>query len=229
MAKILIVEDDVSISEMLALALGTEHACTVAYSGTEGLLQCRATSFDCILLDLMLPGKSGLEVLTEIRLTSNVPVIILTAMTDKETTTNLLLAGANDYVSKPFDMQELRARIMVQLRNNVIQQVSEEKATSETVYKNLVVQRENYSATLCGEPLSLSRKEFEILCLLLEQPKRVFTKEMVYTQVWGEDSYGDENTVNVHISKLRAKLLKIDADNQYIETVWGIGIKLAAV
>jgi len=215
--KILVVEDDVFISEMLGELLGMHgYDLVPAFSGTEALLTLKGDEFDLVLLDLMLPGKDGLEVLRELRLISSVPVIMLTAVTDKERVVELLRAGANDYVEKPFDNLELLARMEVQLR---AVPSSEPKLL---VYQDVALDLEQLIATKNGLDLGLSKREFEILRVLMTNPSKVFTKHNLYASVWGDEFYGDENTVNVHISKIRKKLGAED----YIQTVWGIGFKM---
>jgi len=211
---ILIVEDDIFINEMLCELL-TKNGYTpiAAFSGTEGLLQLANGGVSLMLLDLALPGKGGEDVLQEVRATSQIPIIVLTAMADKETTVRLLRLGADDFLAKPFDNDELLARIEIQLRR---------KPSDNLRFKDIVLDPEGYDAQINGKKLDLSRREFEILRLLMSHPQKVFSKNNLYESVWGEEYLGDENTINVHISKLRAKL-----GAQYIKTVWGIGFKLS--
>lgn len=222
MNAILIVEDDAHISEMLChLLQQNNYAPTAAYSGTEALFALPHNDFSLILLDLMLPGKTGEEVLEEIRKTSSVPIIVLTARTDKETTVNLLRLGADDYIAKPFDNAELLARIDVQLRRATpLQQ-------AKNFYKEISLDADGYDvANTSGEKAGLSKREFEILHLMMQYPQKVFTKNNLYESVWGGEFFGDDNTINVHISKLRSKLAAISPGEEYIQTVWGIGFKM---
>lgn len=223
MKKILLVEDDLEISEMLTLVLGLEYQIVPAYSGTEGLLQFASQRFDLVLLDIMLPGKTGLEVLLELRQTSQVPIIILTALQDKKMVTDYLLQGADDYMNKPFDNDELKARIAVQLRRSADK--SEPLVIDQ--YKNVFLNGNLFQLTLGEEQIQLAKKEYLIFQLLVQNPNKIYTKGDLYEKVWGEAYYGDENTINVHISNLRKKLQKIDPETNYIETVWSIGVKLA--
>jgi len=222
--KILLVEDDMHISEMLChLLRGARYDPTPAFSGTEALLVLAAGEFSLVLLDLMLPGKTGEEVLKEIRKTSQIPVIALTARTDKETTVELLKLGADDYVNKPFDNAELLARIDVQLRRAAPAPAH----SAKNMYKNISLDEDGYDAvSTTGEKAGLSKREFEILQLMLSSPQKVFTKNNLYESIWGGEFFGDDNTVNVHISKLRAKLAIISPEEEYIQTVWGIGYKM---
>ncbi|MCL1919092.1 MAG: response regulator transcription factor [Peptococcaceae bacterium] len=224
MEKILIVEDDIHINEMLVELLRYNgYAPSAAYSGTEALLLLSQDSFALVLLDLMLPGKTGEHVLSTIRLSSNLPVIVLTARTDKETTVKLLELGADDYVAKPFDNNELLARIGVQLRRFT---PLRPLGTEQLRYKDIVLDLDIYDALIGGQKAGLSKREFDILRLLLSHPHKVFTKNNLYENIWGGEFLGDENTINVHISKLRAKLHALSPDEEYIQTVWGIGFKM---
>jgi DNA-binding response OmpR family regulator len=223
MKNILIVEDDIHISEMLCQLLRQNgYKPVAAYSGTEALLTIPQGGFDLILLDLMLPGKSGEEVLEELRSKSTVPVIVLTARTDKETTVKLLRLGADDYIGKPFDNDELLARVDVQLRRTV----SGQSEVEQIIYKDITLDLDGYDALTNDKRAGLSKREFEILHLLMSHPHKVFSKNNIYESVWGGEFWGDDNTINVHISKLRAKLQVISPDIEYIQTVWGIGFKM---
>ena len=233
MKKILIVEDDVSISNLLHdLLTQNGYLPMQAYSGTEAVMLLESKTYDLILLDLMLPGKTGEEVLTEIRnRCTTVPVITLTAITDKEHVVSLLKQGANDYITKPFDNAELLARIDVQLRNSNGNCNGNNNGNSNGNSKNIYFREinldlERFDGFINGNALGLSKREFEILRLFMENPSKVFTKNNLYESVWGDEFFGDDNTINVHISKVRAKIAKHAAD-EYIQTVWGIGFKMS--
>jgi len=221
--KILIVEDDTHINQMLCeLLRQNDYEPVAAYSGTEALLLLTPVSFSLILLDLMLPGKTGEEVLAEIRSNSAIPVIVLTARTDTETTVKLLQLGADDYIAKPFDNNELLARIDVQLRHAVPQNLN----VAQLQFKDITLDLDGYDALIGGQKAGVSKREFELLRLMMSYPGKVFTKNNLYESVWGGEFFGDENTINVHISKLRAKLKAFSPDTEYIQTVWGIGFKM---
>lgn len=222
MKKILIIEDDNALHDLIETILSENYQTASAYSGTEGLLLLSVDSFDLILLDMMLPGMSGEELLLKIRETSSVPVIILTAITDKKIVTTSLLNGADDYMTKPFDVDELLARISVQLRKS-----QPDTLVNQQIYKNIELDLSTFQIKTKQKIIDLSKKEAEIFNLLIKHPKKVYTKEDLYTQVWQEAYYGDENTINVHVSNLRKKLAQLDDSETYIDTVWGIGIKLA--
>lgn len=222
MKKILLIEDSNEINDLLRMVLGQDYEITSAYSGTEGLLYFKNEPFNLVILDIMLPGKSGEEVLKEIRKVSSIPIIILTAICSKDKVSDLLLCGADDYLTKPFDINELKARIIVQFRKNNLQ------SPSDTIdYKNIKLYPGTFEIRNKTDTIQLKKKEFEILSLLISNPKKIFTKELLYEEVWDEIYYGDENTINVHISNLRKKIHKLDSKETYIETVWGIGVKLS--
>lgn len=223
MSKLLIVEDDGNICQLLELLLKDNHKLTIVNTGTEALLQVNQAQFDLILLDLMLPGVTGESVLTTIRKTSQTPIIITTAIDDKAKIVELLKLGADDYLTKPFNLDELQARIDVQLRK-----ISHEMLPDKTfVYKNLSLNPENLELRIGDAKLTVAQKEYQIMALLINHPNKIFTKENLYERVWQENYLGGENTLNVHLSNLRKKLKAADPETDYIETVWGMGIRLA--
>jgi len=226
MHTILIVEDDNDINNVLHELLSLNGYRTIqAYSGTEALIYINKEKIDLILLDLMIPGKSGTEVLNEIRQKSNIPIIALTAITNKDTKIETLKFGSDDYITKPFDNDEVLARIEVQLRK--VKQALSDIDGKELKYKDIVLNLETYEATINGANTNLSKREFEILKLLVENPKKVFTKDNIYESVWNDEYVGDENTINVHISKIRTKLSEVKPNEEYIQTIWGIGFKMS--
>lgn len=222
METILIIEDNSEMQQLLIKVLSSHYHIVSAYSGTEGLLLFKQTSVDLVLLDRMLPGKSGDEVLVELRQHTKIPIIILTALDTHADVAKLLLAGANDYMIKPFEIEELQARISVQLRDHAPQQKN-----TVVKYKKITLLPDTFSVTNGMKTEQLKKKEFEILNVLITPPKQIFTREQLYRKVWQVEYYDDDNTMNVHLSNLRKVLLKLDSDNEYIATVWGIGVKLA--
>ncbi|CAM3036176.1 response regulator transcription factor [Lactococcus laudensis] len=223
MSKLLIVEDDGNICQLLELLLKDNHKLTIVNTGTEALLQVNQAQFDLILLDLMLPGVTGESVLTTIRKTSQTPIIITTAIDDKAKIVELLKLGADDYLTKPFNLDELQARIDVQLRK-----INHEMLPDKTfAYKNLSLNPENLELRIGDAKLTVAQKEYQIMALLINHPNKIFTKENLYERVWQENYLGGENTLNVHLSNLRKKLKAADPETDYIETVWGMGIRLA--
>lgn len=224
MEKILIIEDDQEISELLNRTLQLEYQLHFAYSGTEAIYKLEENKYNLILLDLMLPGLRGEELVAHIRKKSNVPIIVLTALHNRQKVVELLTHGANDYMTKPFHLDELQARIVVQLRN--YNEFPNEEQTEELHFKNLKLDVLNQTASINETIVTFTKKEFKIMELLLRNPKRVFSKQELYELIWQKDYLEDENTINVHIRTLRKKFEQFDKANTYIETVWGIGIRL---
>lgn len=228
MARILIVEDNNEIQEILRTLLSEEHEVIQAFSGTEGMIRFEQGGIDLILLDIMLPGKNGDQVLKAIRQDSSVPVIMLTALSDKKLISQYLLDGANDYIVKPFDLDEVFARVTVQLRQNGDKQLAEIEHPDKLIQelKNIQFDADSFEIKNSQETIRLAKKECLILQTLLRHPKKIFTKEELYELVW-EDAYlpGD-NTLNTHLSNLRKKLSQLDPEQEYIETIWGVGIRL---
>jgi len=226
---ILVAEDDTFINELLCELLTLNgYTPKPAFSGTEALMCLQLGGISLIILDLMLPGKTGEEVLQEVRASSSIPIIVLTAMADKETTVKLLGLGADDYLVKPFDNNELIARIDVQLRRATAI-TPDSSSSSKLKFKNITLDLEGYDAQINGTKVGLSKREFEILRLMMSSPQKVFSKNNLYESVWGDAFMGDDNIINVHISKLRAKISALSPDTEYIKTVWGIGFKMGAI
>lgn len=225
--KILLIEDDTEISEMLKTFLMTENFEVVtAYDGESACEQFFADEYSIVLLDLMIPKISGMEVMKTIRAFSTVPIMIISAKdTDSDKTLGLGL-GADDYVTKPFSVTEVLARIKANIRRNT-QYAANVCAEEDIVTRGeLVLNTGDYSVLKNGEKIELTAKEFEILKLLMKNPKKVYTKEQMYSLVWNDAYMGDENAVNVHISRLRNKIEDNPRDPRYVVTVWGIGYKL---
>lgn len=224
MRRLLIIEDDNDINRLLADFFSKEHfQIQSAFSGTEAMLYLERQSFDMVLLDLMLPGMTGEEILAKIRATQDTPVIVISAKDDKESKLYALRIGADDYVTKPFDLDILLARVETNLRRSATRH---SKQTEIFQYKDILLDQESRTVNVANQPLKLTGYEFDILALLMTNPQKVFTKGNIFESIWQEDSFGDEGTVSVHISHLRTKLGRINPDAQYIETVWGIGFKL---
>lgn len=228
MARILIVEDNNEIQEILRTLLSEEHEVIQAFSGTEGMIRFEQGGIDLILLDIMLPGKNGDQVLKAIRQDSSVPVIMLTALSDKKLISQYLLDGANDYIVKPFDLDEVFARITVQLRQNSDKQPAEiehsDKLTQQL--KNIQFDPDSFEIKNSQETIRLAKKECLILQTLLRHPKKIFTKEELFELVWEDTYLPGDNTLNTHLSNLRKKLSQLDPEQEYIETIWGVGVRL---
>lgn len=228
---ILIVEDDNDISHMLKELLqqnGYETA--QAFSGTEALLYIEKECPAAMILDLMLPGMSGEELLGKIKKENpQIAVIISSAKDAIQTRISMLRAGADDYITKPFDTEELLARLEAVLRrsgNLTGNDLSEKEAGRVLRYKDILMEPDTFRIFVSGKEIRLTRREYLILELLMENPGRVFTKSNIYEAVWNEEFLGEDNAVNVHISNIRQKLAKVNEAESYIETVWGIGFKM---
>ena len=222
MTKILVVEDDKEINRLLCDILSeNQYQCVPEYSGTRALETMRNGSFDMVLLDLMLPGVTGEELLRELRRFSATPVIIISAKDETTVKVDMLRTGADDYITKPFDNGEVLARVESNLRR------SRGYASPRLTAGPLEFDTQTNVCTVSGEPVSLTGTEMKILRLLLENPKKLFTKANLFTSVWDEPYRYDDDAVNTHISNLRRKLKAVCPDREFIETVWGIGYKLA--
>lgn len=223
MARILQIEDNEDIQNILFNLFSEEHEIIQAYSGTEGELLFQSQEIDLVLLDIMLPGKGGEEVLKFIRQRSSVPVIMLTALGDKHLISQYLLDGANDYIVKPFDLEEVYARVSVQLREHI-----KGSSTTENIYqvKNIKINPDSFEVSCNGKTIRLGKKEFQILYTLLQNPKKIFTKEDLYETVWEAPYLSGDNTLNAQLSNLRKKLAQVDESSEYIETIWGLGVRL---
>ena len=222
--EILLVEDDNEIRELLCSFLADNgYLPDTAADGMGGLRKALGKAYDLILLDIMLPYKSGDQLLKELRERSNVPVIVLSAKDMVQTKIDVIRLGADDYVTKPFDLGEVLVRIEALLRRS-----GGRKETPEILtHKNLSLHVKEGRAFLQGKEITLTTKEYEILKLLLSHPDKIFSRANVFDSVWGEDSGNyDDNAVKVHVSNLRSKLAAIDPE-EYIETVWGMGYRLA--
>lgn len=234
MRKILIIEDNADINNLIAEALRkAEYEYRQAFSGTEGLFCVSSEKFDLAVMDLMLPGMSGEELLPKLREKQDIPVIVLSARDSLDSKLSLLNAGAEDYMTKPFEIAELIARIGVQLRKHAPAEIDGSRETESAkgsartkklALKNLVLDPESFSAEVDGKQVSLTRQEFKIMELLLSNPKRVFSKQDIYNYAWDNYYVGEDKTINMHISNIRRKL-KAFSEEEYIETVWGIGFK----
>lgn len=237
--KILVVEDDSDINGLLCKILEKEGFDTVsAYSGSEALLRMSMEHFDILLLDLMIPGTTGEEVIRQLREAENeIPVLVLTARAALEDKVSVLNLGADDYLTKPFENEEVVARVNARLRRSRKSRTKggaeaetesrvENSDYGKLFFKNLVLDKEARTCQVKGQEISLTVLEFDILTLLLEHPDKVYSKENIYQAVWKDNYIGEDSTVSVHISNIRKKIAVLDGE-EYIKTVWGIGFKLA--
>ncbi|MCM1192852.1 MAG: response regulator transcription factor [Butyrivibrio sp.] len=218
MKSILIIDDDVYIGNALEETLiKAGYRVSRAYSGTEALLVLSGSRPDLVLLDLMLPGLSGEEVLPQIE---GIPVIILSAKADIDNKVGLLLGGAVDYVTKPFNTKELLARIAVQLRNSAVT-----PAASILTYDDITLDTKTHTVTIATSEIKLTRTEYAILRLLMQNPTQVITKSGLLDRISEDTPDCTENSLKTHISHLRAKLREVNG-KEYIEAVWGMGFKM---
>ena len=228
-ARILVIEDDVDINQMVAASLGKAgYACAQAFSGSEARLLLKAAAagveepFDLVITDLMLPGATGEELVAEIRATGDAPIIVVSARTDAADKVALLQLGADDYLTKPFNLDELHARVAVQLRH-----VTRGAGNASVLrFKDWTLDVDARTLTAAGQPVRLTRLEFGIIEALVRRPKKVFTKRELFEAAWHEECFVEEKAVTVHMSNIRSKL-KPSGTDAYLETVWGIGFKLA--
>lgn len=219
--KILIVDDDKHIAELISLYLEKEGFDTrEAYDGREAIKEIGAIKPDLVILDLMLPGMDGYQVCAEVRKTSNVPIIMLTAKGETFDKVLGLELGADDYIVKPFDSKELVARVKAVLRRYEPKQQDDANILR---FPNLEINISNYSVAYHGKSLEFPPKEFELLFYLAEHPNRVFTREQLLDQIWGYEYIGDTRTVDVHVKRIREKLNQ--EDEWGILTVWSVGYK----
>ena len=224
--KVLVVDDEKLIVKGIRFSLeqdGMEVDC--AYDGEKALECAKNKEYDMILLDLMLPKMNGLEVCQQIREFSDVPIIMLTAKGEDMDKILGLEYGADDYITKPFEPEEVLVRIMAAFRRCGSADV---KGEAEPYgYKELILDQASRTVTVKQREISLTRHEYDILYILVRQPGKVFSRENLYEQVWKNGYYGEDNTVNVHVSNIRKKIAAIDPEEEYIRTVWGIGFKMA--
>lgn len=218
MKQILIIDDDVHINDMLDRVLKKAgYAVAHAYSGTEALLFLSTRKPDLILLDLMLPGLSGEEVLPEIK---DIPVIVMSAKTGVEDKVSMLLSGAGDYITKPFEIEELLARIAVQLRGR-----GRQEENDRLTFEDITLVPSTWQVYVGGLEVRLTKTEFAILKLLMENPRQVVTKSILLDKISEDTPDCVESSLKVHVSNLRKKL-RVASERDYIETVWGIGFKM---
>jgi len=235
MNKILIVEDDGDINNLLTKIMKKQgYEVVQAFSGTEAVLRIfdetdgkrTVRDYCLILLDLMLPGLMGEEVLKMIKADSDIPVIVLSAKSSLEDRVDVLTMGADDYITKPFAAEEVIARANGAIKRYERYQNRGQEEVHALAYKKLTLLLNEREAKVSGKVLNLSAHEFDILKLLVENPNKVFSRENLYEEIWKGGYYGEDNTVNMHISNLRRKLSEA-VEEEYIKTVWGIGYKMA--
>lgn len=223
MSTILVIEDNEDVNLMIKEALtDAGYAVKSAFTGIEGINEIKNCAYDLVLLDIMLPYKSGDEILKEMREFSETPVIVISAKDMVGTKIDILRLGADDYITKPFDLSEMVARIEANLRR-FKKQVQENKIFQ---YKDLTLDDNTKRVSVNGIEIELTAKEYMILEMLIKYRGKVFTKANLYEAVWQDEYLGDENAVKTHMSNLRNKLKRANSQEEYIETVWGLGYRL---
>lgn len=224
--KVLFVEDNIEICEMLGGYLTAENfEVDCAYDGEQACQMFDSNTYHIVLLDLMIPKISGMDVMKHIRKSSIVPIIIISAKDTEVDKTLGLGLGADDYITKPFSVVEVLARVKANIRRTT-EYAAPIQEPEELSFRSLKMDLSNHTVTKNGVLLELTAKEFDILKLLLQNPKRVYTKAQIYSLIWNDVYVGDENAVNVHISRLRNKIEDNPRSPECVLTVWGIGYKL---
>lgn len=224
--KVLFVEDNLEICEMLGGYLTAENfEVDCAYDGEQACQKFDSNTYHIVLLDLMIPKISGMDVMKHIRKSSTVPIIIISAKDTEVDKTLGLGLGADDYITKPFSVVEVLARVKANIRRTT-EYAAPIQEPDELSFRSLKMDLSNHTVTKNGVLLELTAKEFDILKLLLQNPKRVYTKAQIYSLIWNDVYVGDENAVNVHISRLRNKIEDNPRSPECVLTVWGIGYKL---
>jgi len=222
---ILVVEDDNDINQLLCKILKKSgYSPQPAFSGTEAMIYLERQDWDMVLLDLMLPGLTGEELLVKISEKTPTPVIVISATEEQETKVATLRMGADDYITKPFDIEEVSARIDSHLRR--YSRLTSMVPSDRLRYKDIILNKDTKAVTVNQAEVLLTAREFAILELFLSYPRKVFSKANLFESVWGDTFVGDDNTINVHISNLRNKLAKANPEEDYIETLWGMGYRL---
>lgn len=222
MQKILIIEDDITINNLLCSIIQKGgYATGSAYNGTDGLSMALTGDYSLVLMDLMLPQKSGEDIIRELRRSQNVPVVILSAKGEIHNRIELFRLGADDYITKPFDIDEVMLRIQAVLRRTAAH------GGNEISFREIVLNKESKRIFVCGNEITCTAMEYCILELFLTNPSKVFSKRNLFESVTGNEYLSDDNTMNVHISNLRKKIAEY-TDDKYIETVYGMGYRLVA-
>ena len=222
---VLIVEDDSDINNFINDYFVIKGYATIqAFSGTEGLLRLKSEkNICCVILDLMLPGISGEEIIQEIRKVSDVPIITVSAKNEEEAKIEVLKLGADDFLLKPFNLEELQLKVERNIQKYLNQQVSYKKNEE---FKNIILNQDTREVFVGGQIVYFTSIDFDILMLLIQNAYKVISKEKIFKEVWHEDYCIDTQTVTVHIKNIRKKIKEINPTTPTIETVWGIGFKI---
>ncbi|HBP24452.1 MAG TPA: DNA-binding response regulator [Oribacterium sp.] len=227
--NILVVDDEKEIAELVEIYLVSDgYKVFKAYNAEEGFKILEEQEIHLVLLDIMMPGMNGLEMCRKIRTKSNIPIIMLSAKSTDLDKIVGLTGGADDYVTKPFNPLELTARVKSQLRRytQLNPNASSAPVSNEITIRNLTINKDNHRVTIDGEDIKLTPIEFEILFLLASHPGKVFSTDEIFEKVWNEKVYEANNTVMVHIRRLRGKMREDTRENKIITTVWGVGYKI---
>lgn len=226
MNKILIIDDDIELCKLLQKCLTREgYSSDLVHTGTQGIKMVQINDYSLIILDVMLPEINGFSVLTEIRNTSTVPILMLTAKNSECDKINGLRLGADDYITKPFSINEFLARVVSLIRRYTTFNNSQEISIDLLEFKGLKIDLNNYEVLVNDKKIDLTAKEFDLLYFLASNQGKIFTKKQIYLQVWGDYYAFDNNNIMSFVSKLRKKI-EIDSSNPtYIQTVWGIGYR----
>lgn len=221
MGNILIIEDNLEINNLIKETLVKDgYVCTQAFSGTEGLLHIKMNNFSLIILDLMLPGLTGEEFIEKCIEISDTPILVASAKDSIDSKIECLSLGADDYLVKPFDIKELKARVEALIRRS-----QGNMGNSNISFKGIALNKELFDAFVNEQPLNLTQQEYKIIKLLMDNPNKVFTKQAIYEYAWNDYYMGEDKTINVHISNIRRKIKEI-TEEEFIETIWGLGFKL---
>lgn len=221
---ILVIEDNEDVNHMITDALhAAGYETDTSFTGMNAMEKLKQNTYELVLLDMMLPFRSGDSILKEFRSFSDTPVIVISAKDIVTTKIDMLRLGADDYITKPFDLDEMLARVESTLRRIKKQ----EDAPCLITHHNLSLDTKSKQVLVCGQALDLTHKEYRILELLLLHKGQVFTKANLYETIWEDEYLGDDNAIKTHISNLRSKIKKQDSSYEYIETVWGLGYRLA--
>ena len=226
--KILVIEDDADTNNLLSKILTkADYNVIQAFSGSEGQLRLDIERPDLIILDLMLPGVSGELLIKQIRQEKNMnmPIIVISAKTALEDKVETMTIGADDYITKPFESDEILVRVYAALRR--YKGDASDNNHEVYIYKGLSLIVESRTVTVGGVEITLTNREYDILRLLMTEPQKVYSRERIYELVWKNGNYGEDNTVNVHVSNIRKKIAEKDQKEEYIKTVWGIGFKMS--
>lgn len=227
---ILVVEDDADINNLIVKTLQKQnYKVRQAFSGSEAKLCLAMEKFSLVLLDLMLPGVMGEELIKEIREKQHMPIIVISAKNSLEDKVNVLDLGADDYITKPFELEEILARVNSQLRRYRRFGNLEDYSLAnqdEHKFKELLLNEQSRIVKVRDKNIYLTNHEFDILCILIKNPDKVYSRQALYELVWKSGYYGEDNSVNVHVSNIRKKIKEVEKEEEYIKTVWGIGFKL---